>query len=190
MVVQAFTLPGRALSSLLGVLSSYLRAQVDFDSCFYIDHDADDPVQRLEDGVKVNMHLLQQAGLDELADGVSAPPSVFPSLPGSSLPPPLPPSLYPSLVRPLCHPPVYVPLSLVESSYLATFILFGLVLTCLQRVVLMPHRREVVRSQRTRRAPLCDPPSHGQGQEQDARPGMLFKPSFLWPAKAGETGVF
>lgn len=69
--VQAFTLPKRALASLLGVLSSYLRAQVDFDSCFYLDHDADEPVQELEDGVKVNMHLLKGAGLDELADGVS-----------------------------------------------------------------------------------------------------------------------
>lgn len=69
-------MPGRALTSLLGVLSSYLRAQVDFDSCFYLDHDADEPVERLEQGVKENMHLLDEAGLDELAGGVRAPSAV------------------------------------------------------------------------------------------------------------------
>ena len=71
-LLQAFTLPKRALTSLLGVLSSYLRAQVGFDSCFYLDHDADEPVEQLEEGVKENMHILKGAGLDELADGVGA----------------------------------------------------------------------------------------------------------------------
>lgn len=71
-LVQGFTLPKRVLTSLLGVLSSYLRAQVGFDSCFYLDHDADEPVEQLEEGVKENMHILKEAGLDELADGVRA----------------------------------------------------------------------------------------------------------------------
>lgn len=70
MRAQGLSLPERATTSLLGVLTSYLSAQTGFDNCFYLDHDADRPVQQLEDGVKQNMHILEGAGLDDLADGV------------------------------------------------------------------------------------------------------------------------
>ena len=114
-LLQAFTLPKRALTSLLGVLSSYLRAQVGFDSCFYLDHDADEPVEQLEEGVKENMHILKGAGLDELADGVGA-LSLSLSL-ALSLSPLSPVHILRSMEREVCMYLVSLSLALVLELY-------------------------------------------------------------------------